>query len=146
LEEAKADISGLWALQQLMNDGVLPKTDEHATYVTFLASAFRTLRFGLTEAHAKGMALQLNYLLDAGAVRAQADGTFAVDFARIKQAVAGLAREIMTLQATGDYARAKALSEKMMVIRPQVAAALARLEKLPVDIHPRFVTAQALAP
>ena len=146
LEEAKADISCLWALQQLMNDGVLPKTDEHATYVTFLASAFRTLRFGLTEAHAKGMALQLNYLLDAGAVRAQADGTFAVDFARIKQAVAGLAREIMTLQATGDYARAKALSEKMMVIRPQVAAALARLEKLPVDIHPRFVTAQALAP
>ena len=144
LEEAKADISGLWALQQLMNDGVLPKSRERSTYVTFLASAFRTLRFGLAEAHAKGMALQLNYLLDAGAVRMQADGTFAVDFGRIRPAVAGLTREIMTIQANGDYARAKALSEKMMVIRPPVAAALERLKDLPVDIRPRFVTAETL--
>lgn len=146
LEEAKADVSGLWALQQLMNDGVLSRADEQATYVTFLASVFRTLRFGLTEAHAKGMALQLNYLLDAGAVRIQADGTFAVDFSRIRKAIEGLVHEIMTIQATGDYARAKALSEKMMVIRPLVAAALARLKDVPVDIRPRFVTAQALAP
>jgi len=146
LEEAKADVSGLWALQQLMDDGVLSRADEHATYVTFLASAFRTLRFGLTEAHAKGMALQLNHLLDAGAVRIQADGTFAVDFSRIRKAIEGLVHEIMTIQATGDYARAKALSETMMVIRPPVAEALARLKDLPVDIRPRFVTAQALAP
>ncbi len=144
LEEAKADVSGLWALQQLMNDGVLPKSAERATYVTFLASSFRTLRFGLSDAHAKGMALQLNYLLDAGAVRVQPDGTYAVDFKRIKPAVAGLTREIMTIQANGDYAGAKALSEKMMVIRPGVAAALARLADLPVDIRPRFVTAEAL--
>ena len=135
LEEAKADVSGLWALQQLMNDGVLPKSAERATYVTFLASSFRTLRFGLSDAHAKGMALQLNYLLDAGAVRVQPDGTYAVDFKRIKPAVAGLTREIMTIQANGDYAGAKALSEKMMVIRPGVAAALARLADLPVDIR-----------
>ncbi len=144
LEEAKADVSGLWALQKLMDDGVLPKSQERATYVTFLASAFRTLRFGLTEAHAKGMALQFNWLLDAGAVRAQADGTFAVDFKRVRAAVAGLTQEIMTLQATGDYAGAKRLSEKMMVIRPEVAAALARLDGLPVDIRPRFVTAATL--
>jgi hypothetical protein len=144
LEEAKADVSGLWALQQLMNDGVLPKSAERATYVTFLASSFRTLRFGLSDAHAKGMALQLNYLLDAGAVRVQPDGTYAVDFKRIKPAVAGLTREIMTIQANGDYAGAKALSEKMMVIRPGVAAALARLADLPVDIRPRFVTAEAM--
>lgn len=146
LEEAKADVSGLWALQKLMDDGVLPRADERATYVTFLASAFRTLRFGLTEAHAKGMALQINHLLDTGAVRAQADGTFAVDFARIRKSVEGLTREIMTIQATGDYARAKALSGKMMVIRPEVAAALTRLKDVPVDIRPRFVTAEALAP
>jgi hypothetical protein len=144
LEEAKADISGLWALQQLINKGVLPKAEERATYVTFLASAFRTLRFGLTEAHAKGMALQLNYLLDAGAVQLQSDGTFAVNFATIKAAVSGLTHNIMTIQATGDYAKAKAWSEKMMVIRPQVRIALDRLASLPVDIRPRFVTAEAL--
>jgi len=144
LEEAKADISGLWALQVLMDKGVLPKTQERSTYVTFLASAFRTLRFGLTEAHAKGMALQLNYLMDRGAVRVLPDGTFAVNFSKVKPAVAALTHDIMTLQATGDYAKAKTWSESMMVIRPPVRDALDRLSGVPVDIRPRFVTAEAL--
>jgi hypothetical protein len=144
LEEAKADVSGLWALQQLMDKGVLPKAQERATYVTFLASTFRTLRFGLTEAHAKGMALQLNYLLDAGAVRAQSDGIFSVDVGKMKAAVVALTHEIMTIQATGDYTKAKAWSEKMMLIRPSVRAALDRLNGVPVDIRPRFVTAESL--
>lgn len=144
LEEAKADVSGLWALQQLMDKGVLPKAQERATYVTFLASTFRTLRFGLTEAHAKGMALQLNYLLEAGAVRAQTDGTFSVDVGKMKAAVTALTHEIMTIQATGDYAKAKAWSEKMMIIRPSVRAALDRLNGVPVDIRPRFATAESL--
>ena len=144
LEEAKADVSGLWALQQLMDKGVLPKAQERATYVTFLASTFRTLRFGLTEAHAKGMALQLNYLLDAGAVRAQSDGTFSVDVGKMKAAVVALTHEIMTIQATGDYSKAKDWSEKMMVIRTPVRAALDRLNGVPVDIRPRFVTAESL--
>ncbi|MBN8644282.1 MAG: hypothetical protein J0L61_03460, partial [Planctomycetes bacterium] len=78
LEEAKADISGLWALQQLMDKGVLDQRQEQAMYVTFLASTFRTLRFGLTEAHAKGMALQLNWLLDSGGFTVGADGRFGV--------------------------------------------------------------------
>ena len=144
LEEAKADVSGLWALQQLMDKGVLPKTQERATYTTFLASTFRTLRFGLTEAHAKGMALQLNYLLDAGAVKAQSDGTFSVDFRKIKATIAALTHDIMTIQATGDYAKAKAWSQKMMVIRPEVRSALDRLNSVPVDIRPQFVTAESL--
>jgi hypothetical protein len=144
LEEAKADISGLWALQVLIDKGVLPKAQERSTYVTFLASAFRTLRFGLTEAHAKGMALQLNYLMDKGAVRVLPDGTFAVNFSTVKPAVAALTHEIMTLQATGDYAKAKIWSESMMVIRPPVRDALDRLNSVAVDIRPRFVTAEAL--
>ncbi|MBI2813267.1 MAG: hypothetical protein HYX71_03175 [Opitutae bacterium] len=140
LEEAKADISGLWALQQLMDKGVLDKTQERAMYVTFLASSFRTLRFGLGDAHAKGMALQLNWLLDTGGFTIAADGRFAVDFAKIKQGVASLTTEIMTLQATGDYARGKALMDRLVVIRPQVKTLLARCNDLPVDIEPRFAT------
>lgn len=140
LEEAKADISGLWALQQLMDKGVLDKKQEQAMYVTFLASTFRTLRFGLTEAHAKGMALQLNWLLDQGAFTIGADGRFAVDFAKVKQGVASLTTEIMTLQATGDYARGKALMTKLVVIRPEVKAMLDRLNDVPVDIEPHFAT------
>jgi hypothetical protein len=124
LEEAKADISGLWALQQLMNKGVLDKTQEHAMYTTFLASTFRTLRFGISEAHSKGMALQLNWLLDRGAFVCGKDGRFSVDYAKVHAGVESLVSEIMTTQATGDYARAKALLQKYVVIRPEVQAML----------------------
>jgi hypothetical protein len=140
LEEAKADISGLWALQQLMDKGVLDKKQEQAMYVTFLASSFRTLRFGLTEAHAKGMALQLNWLLDTGGFTVGQDGRFGVDFAKVKQGVESLTAEIMTIQATGDYARAKALMTKLVVIRPEVKTMLGRLDDVPVDIRPGFAT------
>ena len=139
LEEAKADISGLWALQQLMDKGVLDKTQERAMYVTFLASSFRTFRFGLSSSHAKGMALQVNWLLDQGGFTVDADGRFGVDFTKVKAGVAGLTTEIMTIQATGDYARGKALLERLMVIRPMVTTMLNRLNDVPVDIEPRFV-------
>lgn len=139
LEEAKADIAGLWALQYLMDHGMLDPAQERAMYTTFLASTFRTLRFGLTEAHAKGMALQLNWLLDAGGFVVAPDGTFAVDFAKVKPAVESLTREIMLLQAHGDYAGTKALFEKMIVVRPEVQRMLDGLEGLPVDIEPTFV-------
>lgn len=142
LEEAKADISGLWALQYQMDHGYLDAKQEHALYTTFLASSFRTLRFGLTEAHAKGMALQFNWLRDCGAFVLHEDGTFSVDFTKVKQGVESLTHEIMTIQATGDYARAKALLDRMVVIRPDVAAALAKLNDVPVDIEPRFVSAE----
>jgi hypothetical protein len=141
LEEAKADISGLWALQYLMDHGTLDPTQEHALYLTFLASSFRTLRFGLTESHAKGMALQFNWLRDAGGFTLRDDGIFGVDFQKVKDGVTSLTHEIMTIQATGDYARAKALLERMVVIRPEVQQALARLGDVPVDIEPHFVAA-----
>ena len=127
-----------------MDKGVLKKADERAMYTTFLASAFRTLRFGMNEAHAKGMALQVNYLLDAGGFRVNADGTFSVDLRRTKKAMTGLTRELMTLQATGDYAATKRLLDRLVVMRPEVQAVLDRLGKVPVDIRPRFLTAEQL--
>ncbi|MGD9599699.1 MAG: hypothetical protein AB7G76_00915 [Steroidobacteraceae bacterium] len=140
LEEAKADISGLWALQQLMDKGVIDKRQERSMYVTFLASSFRTLRFGLNESHAKGMALQVNWLLDHGAIRVGDDGLFTLDLAKTKKAVTGLTHEIMTLQAHGDYAGVKALLAREVVIRPEVQRVLDRLGGVPIDIAPRFVT------
>ena len=109
IEEAKADICGLYMLQYMYDHKQLPggTEAEHKLYTTFLASAFRTLRFGINEAHGKGMALQFNYLLDKGAFTANPDGTFAVDFSRIKQGVRDLTHDLLTIEATGDYARAK---------------------------------------
>ncbi len=144
IEEAKADISGLWALQQLVDRGVLPKALEGSIYQTFLASAFRTLRFGLNEAHGKGQALQLNYLLDKGAFTVAPGCRFDVNMAKVKDAVRDLTHDLMTLQAEGDKARAEALLGQLGVIRPDTKCALEKLGKIPVDIEPRFVTAEKL--
>jgi len=119
---------------------------ERKLYTTFLASSFRTLRFGLKEAHARGMAIQVNYLLDKGGFKANPDGTFAVDFTKIKQAVRDLDHEFLTIEATGDYAGAKKMLETLGVIRPEVQPALDRLTHIPTDIEPIFVTASRIAP
>ena len=144
LEEAKADISGLWAVQYMIDKGVLPKSIEQTLYTTYLASAFRSIRFGISEAHGKGVAMQLNYLLDQGGFVANADGTFGVNRAKIKDGIAGLTREIMTIQGHGDYAAAKALGDRLGTVRPVVQKALDRLNAIPVDIEPRFTTASEL--
>jgi hypothetical protein len=144
LEEAKADIAGLWALQYLIDAGKLDRGLERAMYTTFLASTFRSIRFGLNEAHGRGIAIQLNRLLDAGGFRVNADGTFSVDTARIKPAVAALSREILTLQAEGDAEAARRLVAEQAVVRPEVRRVLDRLTGVPVDIAPRFVTAEEL--
>ena len=84
IEEAKADVSGLWALQQLADQQARSiRPSRRTMYTTFLASAFRSIRFGINEAHGRGIAVQLNYLLDAGAFMVLPDGTFAVDEARL---------------------------------------------------------------
>jgi hypothetical protein len=144
LEEAKADISGLFALQRLLDKGVLDKSMQEAIYDTFLASAFRSIRFGVNEAHGRGVALQLNWLLDFGAVTVDKNGAFAVNPARIKEGVAALTGEIMALQARGDYAKASEMLARLAVVRPEVQKVLALLQGVPVDIEPKFSTTAKL--
>jgi len=141
IEEAKADISGLFALQYLVDKGQIDKSLEKTMYTTFLASAFRSLRFGINEAHGRGQAIQLNYLLDNGGFKVNGDGTFTVDAAKIRENVIGLTRDIMTLQAEGSYAKAKQMIDTLGVLRPPTKAVLDKLNSVPVDIEPRFVTA-----
>jgi hypothetical protein len=144
LEEAKADISGLFAIQHMIDKGVVPKALERTLYTTFLASAFRSIRFGVTEAHGRGVAVQFNALLDAGGFVARNDGTFGVDLPKVKAGVTALTRDIMTIQAEGDYAKAIALRDRLGVVRPVVQRALDRMKAIPVDIEPRFTTAAEL--
>jgi hypothetical protein len=144
LEEAKADVSGLFAIQHMIDKGTLPKSLERPLYTTYLASAFRSIRFGVSEAHGRGVAVQLNYLLDQGGFVAKPDGTFAVDLVKVKQGVTGLTHDIMTIQAQGNYAGAKGLGDRLGVVRPVVQKALDTLATVPVDIEPRFTTAEQL--
>jgi hypothetical protein len=143
LEEAKADITGLWALQYLMDKGLVDKKMERALYTTFLASAFRSVRFGITEAHGRGIAVQFNYLMDEDAFQYnERTGLFSVNPAKIKEGVRKLTSEIMTIQAEGSYDKAKALLDKYGVIRPPMQKALDRMDNVPVDIEPIFPMAK----
>jgi hypothetical protein len=145
IEEAKADVSGLWALRYLADHKQLDPAIARTMYTTFLASAFRSIRFGVNEAHGRGIAVQINYLLDAGAFKVRPDGTFTVDNAKIADAVTALTKEIMTLQAEGNYAKAKEMIERLGIVRPEVKKVLDRLTGIPVDIEPRFTTAAQLS-
>jgi hypothetical protein len=149
LEEAKADVTGLFALQFLMTQADNGKLNapmahgpdaERQLYTTYLASAFRTMRFGLQDAHARGQAMQFNYFLDKGAFTASADGTFSVDVAKMKGAVASLDHQLLTLEATGDYLGAKKWMDQLGALRPEVQQALGHLKSVPTDIEPIFET------
>ncbi len=139
IEEAKADMTGLWALQYMIDHGIIEKSMERTLYTTYLASMFRSVRFGITEAHGRGVAMQFNYLTDEGAIRFdEAKGTFSVDHAKIKDAVRKLTHDLLTLEAEGSYDSAKSLLDKYAVIRPSMQHALDNLKDVPVDIEPVF--------
>jgi hypothetical protein len=143
IEEAKADVTGLFMLQHLYDKKLVEggPEKERQLYTTFLASTFRTLRFGLNDAHGKGMAMQVNYITEKGGFIAHPDGTFEVNFDKIKAAVRDLVHELLTIEATGDYARAKHMLDQWGVIRPSMQKALGGLDGIPVDILPVFAAA-----
>jgi len=143
IEEAKADMTGLWALQYMIDHGIIDKGMERTLYTTYLASMFRSVRFGITEAHGRGVALQFNYLTDEGAIKFnEATGRFSVDHAKIKEGVTKLTHDLLTLEAEGSYDKAKAMLDKFAVIRPPMQQALDKLKNVPVDIEPVFPLAK----
>jgi hypothetical protein len=155
IEEAKADITGLFALQYMMEHAkslnltkVLPFDDaaQRQLYTTYLASMFRSLRFGLNDAHGKGMAIQFNFLIDHRAIIQNSDGTYQLDGAKFTQGVRDLDHDLLTIEAQGDYGAAKKLQNELGVIRPSLQKSFDRLKDIPTDIEPVPVTADELAP
>ncbi len=143
IEEAKADMTGLWALQFMIDKGLFEKSLERSLYSTYLASMFRSVRFGITEAHGRGVAMQFNYLTDEGAIKFdEVTGTFSVDDSRIKEAVRKLTHDLLTLEAEGSYTKAKDILDKYAVIRPPMKQALDKMTNVPVDIAPVFPLAK----
>jgi len=143
IEEAKADVTGLWALQYLIDKGVVAKQMQRTLYTTYLASMFRSVRFGLTESHARGVAMQFNYFVDEGAIKFDsASGKFSIDDTKIREAVRKLTHDLLTIEAEGSYDKAKAMLEKYSLIRPDMKGALDRLKDVPVDIEPIFPLAK----
>lgn len=139
IEEAKADIMGLYALQYLVDKGLLEKKMEEEMYTTYLASAFRSVRFGINEAHGKAVSMIFNYLTDEAAIEIdEKEKTYSIDETRIKKAVEELTRTILIIEAEGSYNHAKEMLDNYGHIRPEMQNALDRLRDIPVDIEPNF--------
>jgi hypothetical protein len=141
IEEAKADLMGIWDILALQAAGrdYFPARITRQQPATYLAGLFRSVRFGIGEAHGAANAIQFNCLLEKGAiVLDEASGKFRVDHVRFFPAVESLLREVLTVQARGDYAGAAALVKTYAVMPPSLARALERLEGIPVDIQPVF--------
>lgn len=142
LEEGKADIVGLYLLHYFATSGRLPKENLNAYWVTFLAGIFRSIRFGIREAHGRGLAIILNMIMDQGGYKVMDDGTFIVIFEEILTAVKNTCQAILEIQGTGDKAGAEALCNKYAVNRSATQNIIQRIEesKIPVDIAPVFRT------
>jgi hypothetical protein len=141
MEEAKADAMGEWAIFALQRAGrdYFPDTIFAEQTATYLAGLFRSVRFGITEAHGQANAIQFNYLMEKGALtRDEKSGKFALDEARFETAIEDMVRDITMIQAEGDYAAAVAFIAKYAVMAPELAAGLEKLEGIPVDIEPTF--------
>jgi hypothetical protein len=137
LEEAKADIVGLYGLDWLMNKGVLPRLRARDYYASHVAGIFRTVRFGVAEAHARAEMMEFNYFVEQRAItRDAATGRYVIDFARMPDAVASLAKEILEIEATGSRSRAEAWFKKYGTMPADLQAALSKTGSVPVDIDP----------
>jgi hypothetical protein len=138
-EEAKADISGLYMLQYLIDKGEIDRSIEKQLYVTYLAGTFRSIRFGIKEAHGKGMAFQFNFLNEYGGISFnEKTEKFSINLDKIKEGMKRLTGIIMTAQAEGDYSKAKSLLDKYAFIPANMQKVLDKMSKVPVDIAPHY--------
>ncbi len=139
LEECKADTLGVTNALYLTKKGLYPKTFEEAIWPTYLAGLFRSVRFGIKEAHGGGNAIQFQYLFEKGGITFDPkSGLFGVDRKRIAEALRQLAREVLMIEAKGDYAAAKAFVARYRVMRPELKKGIERLAAVPVDIWPSY--------
>jgi hypothetical protein len=136
LEEAKADVTGMYGLKWLIDHGALPKERLKEYYASYVAGIFRTVRFGTGEAHGRAEMMEFNFLSERGAIVRNANGTYSIDYEKMPAAIAAVAKELLEIEATGDRARAEAWFKKYDVMPRELTAALDRAKDVPVDIDP----------
>jgi hypothetical protein len=138
LEEAKADIVGMFGLKWLVDHGVLPKQKLEEYYASYVAGNLRTIRFGAAEAHGQAEMMEFNYFLEHGAIRRLPSGKYSVDYGKMPDQIANLAKELLEMEATGDRARAEAWFKKYDVIPTDLQQSLNKALSVPVDVDPIF--------
>ncbi len=139
LEEAKADVAGEFCLNWLVQHGVVPKEKQNMIYASYVAGIFRTIRFGIAEAHGAAEMMEFNYLMEQGAITRQpGTGLYEINFDKMPAAIASLSKELLEQEATGDRTRAENWFKKYAVMPPELTAQLAKASDIPVDVDPEF--------
>jgi hypothetical protein len=137
LEEAKADVVGLLAMNWLLEKGVLPQGKDVGYYASYVAGIFRTVRFGVGEAHGRAEMMEFNYLSEQGAItRDSKTGRYIIDFTKMPGAIASLSKELLEIEATGDRNRAEQWFHKYGTMPRELKSSLASVKDVPVDIDP----------
>ena len=138
-EEAKADVMGAWNILYMMDKGVLPATEKDQIRATYVAGLFRAMRFGDTDAHGRGAAMQYRYVRDKGGIVWDADAKrFRIDPARLDAAIRALVANFIRLQGNGDYAGAKAFLDKWGAMDAEATQVTGAMTHIPVDIDPIY--------
>lgn len=146
IEEAKADMTGLYLSSYLIGKGVLPKDLADRVYASYLAGFFRAIRFGAGEAHGRANLISFNYLTEKGAIRYDSKtGHFRLDFGKVRGAVKDLVHDLLMLEAKGDYEATKKFVAKYGQMAETLKKGLARLTGIPVDIRPHYAVEDKLA-
>ena len=139
LEEAKADVTGMFALKWMVDQGALPKEKLEEFYASYVGGIFRTVRFGVAEAHGQAEMMEFNYLSSRDAIRREPSGRYAIDYERMPGALAELAKELLEIEATGDRQRAENWFQKYGSMPEELKVALAKkTAEIPVDVDPIF--------
>ncbi len=139
IEEAKATIAGLESLAYLVEAGVIDPELQPQYYTSYLGSIFRTIRFGTGEAHGVAALVELNYFLEKGGISYDAtSGRYAVDYEVLPARISDLARDLLTIEATGDAAAAQELRDKYGTEGPELREALRRVADVPIDPSPFY--------
>lgn len=139
LEEAKADVTGLYALAFLIDKGVVDAGKEKNFYVSYLGSLFRSVRFGLHQAHAKAASIELNYLQEKGALVYNSDSSrWTVNFDKFREGIKLLAADLLILEGDGLNENVQKFFDKWGVLSPPLQASLEKVNDLPIDVLPQY--------
>lgn len=137
LEEAKADVAGMVGLQWLIDHGAIARERREEYYASYLAGIFRTVRYGIAEAHGRAEMMEFNFMMEQGAFKRE-NGRYVVDMVKIPVAMAKLAKELLEIEATGDRARAERWFAKYDQMPAELSNALNQVKGVPVDVDPEF--------
>jgi hypothetical protein len=146
LEEAKADVTGIFLAKWLVDQHLLPAAELNTIYASYVAGIFRTLRFGTGEAHGRAEMMEFNVLLEHHALAQNPDSTYTIDYAAMPAAIAALCRQLLTFEAHGDRTGAEAWMAKYDVMPAALTHALESTTAIPVDITPDFELSRGVRP